>query len=187
MRYPANHKQETRSRLLDTARGIAKRDGFDATGIDALMAAIGLTGGAFYNHFGSKAELFAEVIGLEMANSTAMLQADSAASRDELVALLRRYLSGRHVAHPEEGCALTALGPEIARTAPEVRKAVERSLRRLTRQWSQRLGGDADAAWALLAQCVGAVLLARVVETGRTRREILAANRRVAESALREG
>lgn len=58
MRYSSTHKQETRQKLLDSSRAIAKKGGFDSTGVDALMSAIGLTGGAFYSHFRSKADLF---------------------------------------------------------------------------------------------------------------------------------
>lgn len=51
MRYSATHKEETRNKLLANARAIAKKGGFETTGIDDLMAGIGLTGGAFYGHF----------------------------------------------------------------------------------------------------------------------------------------
>ena len=57
MRYPATHKQDTRARLLKTTGALAKRQGFAGTGVDGLMAAAGLTSGAFYSHFRSKGEL----------------------------------------------------------------------------------------------------------------------------------
>ena len=47
VRYPNNRKVETRQKLLASSRAIAKAGGFDATGVDALMGAIGLTGGAY--------------------------------------------------------------------------------------------------------------------------------------------
>ena len=87
--------------------------------------------------------------------------------------------------HPESGCALPALGPEIARGGPEVRATVERSMKSLQRDWADRLEGDADKAWALLAQCIGAIVMARVVESERTRQEILASSRRVVEKMHR--
>ena len=90
---------------------------------------------------------------------------------------LRSYLSSAHALHPETGCVLPTLGPEIARAAPEVRATVEQGLKRLQKSWSARIG-DPDAAWALIAQCVGALVLSRAVESERTRKEILAASRR---------
>ncbi len=181
MRYTAAHKQATRDKLLDSSRAIAKKGGFDSTGIDALMSAIGLTGGAFYSHFASKGELFAELIGREVDNSCEMLAGTADSPRDHVAKCLRGYLSTHHALHPESGCALTALGPEIAHSSPQVRATVEKSLKKLQRAWAERLEGDADKAWALLAQCIGAIVMARVVETERTRQEILASSRRVVE------
>ncbi|WP_269758943.1 TetR/AcrR family transcriptional regulator [Variovorax sp. E3] len=54
MRYSNSHKEEIREKLLASGRAIAKRGGFTTTGVDALMPAIGLTGGEFYSHFPSK-------------------------------------------------------------------------------------------------------------------------------------
>ncbi len=186
MRYSSTHKQETRDKLLDSSRAIAKKGGFGATGIDALMAAIGLTGGAFYSHFKSKDELFAALVEREMENSTEMLAGSEESPADHVAKCLRSYLSTYHVLHPETGCALTTLGAEIARSGPEVRSTVERSLKKLQREWSERLEGDGDKAWALLAQCIGAVVMARAVESERGRQEILAANRRFVEKTQRE-
>ena len=43
MRYSATHKEETRKKLLANAGAIAKKGGFETTGVDELMAGIGLT------------------------------------------------------------------------------------------------------------------------------------------------
>lgn len=178
MRYASNHKQETREKLLESSRAIVKKEGFASTGVDALMSAVGLTGGAFYSHFGSKGELFAALVEREMDNSARMLAGTEDSPPDQVAKCLRGYLSTAHAAHPESGCVLPALGPEIARAEPPVRAAVERSLKKLQKSWKGRLGDDGDAAWALMAQCVGAILMARVVESERTRQEILASTRR---------
>lgn len=206
MRYAATHKQATRERLIDSSRAIAKRQGFGATGVDALMQAVGLSGGAFYGHFGSKAELFAALVQRELTHSAAMLGGatpdaapdtapdtasdaarkaapHAAQARARLARSLKRYLSSAHALQPEAGCALPALGAEIARAEPALRAGVEQSMRQLQRQWAAALDGDADTAWALLSQCVGALVLARAVASERTRQEILAANRRVALAA----
>ena len=187
MRYSGTHKQETREKLLDSSRAIAKKVGYDNTGVDALMAAIGLTGGAFYSHFKSKEALFATLIEREMQHSSELLAGTEASPADHVAKCLRSYLSTYHVQHPETGCALPTLGAEIARSGPAVRATVERSLKQLQREWTERLDGDGDKAWALLAQCIGAVVMARAVESERGRQEILAANRRAVEKAWHEG
>lgn len=177
MRYPSTHKEEVREKLVNSSRAIAKRGGFDSTGVDALMGAIGLTGGAFYAHFPSKRALFTAVIDEEVKNSTEMLAGDEESPGDHVAKRIRSYLSTYHALNPEEGCVLPTLGPEIARAAPEVREAVERGLKQTQKSWSARIG-DPDAAWALIAQCVGALVLARAVESDATRKEILASSRR---------
>ena len=177
MRYPSTHKEETRKKLIGSARAIAKRGGFGTTGVDELMASIGLTGGAFYGHFPSKEALFAELVEQEISNSAEMLAGDESSPPDHVAKRLRSYLSSAHALHPETGCVLPTLGAEIARAAPEVRATVEQGLKRLQKSWSARIG-DPDAAWALIAQCVGALVLSRAVESERTRKEILASSRR---------
>ena len=183
MRYAKTHKEETRQKLLESSRAIAKKGGFKATGVDALMASIGLTGGAFYSHFPSKQALFEALVQEEMANSSAMLAGDQDSPDNHVTKCLRDYLSSFHAMNPEVGCVLPTLGPEIAQAGPEVRSTVEAALKRTQKSWSQRTG-DADAGWALIAQCVGALVLARAVESERTRKEILAASRRFLDKAL---
>ncbi len=184
MRYASHHKQETREKLLASSRAIAKKHGFDKTGVDALMGSVGLSGGAFYSHFGSKDELFAALIEREMQNSSEMLAGTADSPPDHVAKCLRRYLSSAHALNPETGCVMPTLGPEIARAAPQVRAAVERSLKQLQRSWSDRLGQNDDAAWAVMAQCIGAIVMARAVESEKIRREILASTRRSIHTTL---
>ena len=183
MRYSSTHKEETRQKLMASSRAIAKQGGFATTGIDALMSSIGLTGSAFYNHFPTKQALFEALISEELEKSTEMLAGNASSPQDHVARCLRSYLSSAHALHPEQGCVLPTLGAEISRAEPEVREAVERALKRTQKSWSGRTG-DPDAAWALIAQCVGALMLARTVESERTRKEILAASRRFLAKAL---
>lgn len=46
-----------RTRLLDAALGIIRTKGYEATTVDELCAAAGVTKGAFFHHFRSKEEL----------------------------------------------------------------------------------------------------------------------------------
>lgn len=180
MRYSKTHKDETRLKLLCSSRAITKKGGFGVTSVDALMSAVGMTGGAFYNHFPSKQALFQAVIEEEVENSREMLAGDENSSDDHVIKWLRKYLSVSHALHPDEGCVLPTLGPEIARSGPEVRQAVEAGVTSIQKAWSSRTEGS-DAAWAVIAQCIGAIALARMVESEETRQEILDANLRVIE------
>jgi len=49
--------ERTRERILDSAQALILDHGFAATTVDALVANAGTTKGAFFHHFGSKADL----------------------------------------------------------------------------------------------------------------------------------
>ena len=116
MRYSAEHKAQTREKLLDASGSLAKCGGFASTGVDGLMKAIGLTGGAFYGHFSSKDELFAAIVERELSRSAERL-GSSDASRDKLQRCLTMYLNMKHVQQPAAGCAIPALGAGAGRRA----------------------------------------------------------------------
>ncbi len=81
---------------------------------------------------------------------------------------------------------MPALGAEISRAGPEVKRKVETVLKRLQQTWAKGLHDD-DEAWAVLSQCVGAILLARSVESEQARKEILGASRRFLGHTIRTG
>jgi len=62
MPYVPEHKAETRTRILDSARRLFNRNGLTSISIDEIMAGAGLTRGGFYSYFDSKEELYAEAI-----------------------------------------------------------------------------------------------------------------------------
>lgn len=59
MREPARN---ARDRLLDRAIDLFYRDGFNAVGLDRIIAEVGVTKTTFYNHFESKEELMVQAI-----------------------------------------------------------------------------------------------------------------------------
>ncbi|MHC8318517.1 TetR/AcrR family transcriptional regulator [Pseudomonas sp. LB3P31] len=170
MRYSASHKLETREKLLQSSALSAKKSGFSTVGVDGLMKAIGLSGGAFYSHFSSKDELFASIVERELAQSTARLGADQ--DLDKLDRCLRHYLSMTHVQSAETGCALPALGAEIARSDDAVRQQAEDWICRLQENWARTLESD-SLAWAILSQCIGALVVARMLATPDIQRTVL--------------
>src|SRR5215831_2931577 len=62
MRYSAEHKQQTRERIVHTASRHFRRRGESGVAIADLMSKLKLTHGGFYKHFHSKEELLAEAI-----------------------------------------------------------------------------------------------------------------------------
>ena len=120
------HVRDTRRALLDTARRIFTRDGFQATRTEEIVEESGLTRGALYHHFRDKEDLFRavheEVLGevapllwrrsadptasawtLFRANSEIYLEAASTNEAYRQIVLVDgpavlgwQYLSGRH-------------------------------------------------------------------------------------------
>ena len=62
MPYPPEHRTETRTKILDSARRLFNRNGLTEISIDKIMAGAGLTHGGFYKYFASKEDLYAEAI-----------------------------------------------------------------------------------------------------------------------------
>lgn len=180
MRYSITHKEQTRQKLLQSSGALAKRGGFAATGVAGLMKAIGLTGGAFYNHFPSKDELFTEVVRRELSHSPI---AQQPMNRARLERCLEQYLSMAHLHNVEGGCAIPTLGAEIARAEQPVRAEAEHWLCQLQQAWAQTLE-DPALAWALISQCVGALVLARMLASEPIQEEVLKASRDFIAGAL---
>ncbi|MCU1771694.1 MULTISPECIES: TetR/AcrR family transcriptional regulator [Pseudomonas] len=172
MRYSAGHKLETREKLLNSSALSAKRSGFSTVGVDGLMKAIGLSGAAFYSHFSSKDALFTAIVERELCQSLERLGGQGAQDRERLERCLKQYLSMAHVEQPESGCALPTLGAEIARSDDQVREQAELWICRLQASWAQILESD-SLAWAILSQCVGALVVARMLVTPDIQRTVL--------------
>lgn len=182
MRYATDHKEQTRQKLLESSGALAKRGGFNATGVAGLMKAIGLTGGAFYNHFPSKDDLFTEIVRRELSHSP---MAQQPMDRERLSRCLDQYLTLAHVHNREGGCAIPALGAEVAQAPLPVREEAEHWLCSLQQAWARTLG-DADLAWALLSQCVGALVIARMLASEERQQHVLKASRDFLAGALHE-
>jgi TetR/AcrR family transcriptional repressor of nem operon len=184
MRYPPGHKEESRQRLLRASGPLVKKNGFAKSGVDALMRSAGLSGAALYTHFASKDQFFAAVVEAELAQTRRFLEGDAAQETAAWFAeRVDLYLSAAHVEHPEKGCALPCLSPEVARSKRPVKQAYEKAVQRVIRILSARLGAE-DQAWAVLSQCIGAVALARAMDSPAKRRKILASNRTVLKRSL---
>jgi TetR/AcrR family transcriptional repressor of nem operon len=176
MRVTKEKAEENRERIVAAASRLFREKGFDGVGLDAIMARAGLTHGGFYRHFASKDALAEEAVSRGLAASTA--RQDTYSSLKDLVAA---YLSPAHRDNPGGGCVMAALGGDIARQSPGVRRAlsvyVREQLARLTRRIGGRRQEARKQAIATLSGLVGALVLARAVDDPVLSDEILAAAR----------
>jgi TetR/AcrR family transcriptional regulator, transcriptional repressor for nem operon len=182
MRYPKEHKEQARNNLLESGGRHAKEHGFGSSGMNALAAAAGVTTGSLYKHFDGKSDLFAALIRSELHRTARRFSAIAPGDLKAATKALSAYLSLNHVKHPEAGCALPSLTPEVARADESARGAFQSGVLAIHAIVADRFTGSSDTAWALIAQSVGAVMLARAMRDERVRRELLSAATR--ESAV---
>ena len=185
MRYPKEHKELTRTRLLESGGSHAKKHGFGGSGMDSLAAAAGVTTGSLYKHFEGKSDLFAALIRAELQRTAKRFSAIAPGDLMAATKALAAYLSVNHVKHPEAGCALPSLTPEVARADESVRDAFQSEMIAIHAIVADRLTCSSDTAWALIAQSVGAVMLARAMRDETVRRELLGASARQGAAMLR--
>ncbi|AUW48284.1 TetR/AcrR family transcriptional regulator [Rhizobium leguminosarum] len=172
MRYSAEHKQETRTRVIAAAGRVFRQEGYGGAGIDALTKAAGVTNGAFYGHFKSKGEAFrtAVLAGLEeLRQGIAALKASE--PKDWLTTFVGYYLGYKRTCDLGESCALPSLSPDVMRADDETRSAYTAELKRLIEEVAVGLPegeipGQSerrreDQAILLLAMLSGGVTLAR--------------------------
>jgi TetR/AcrR family transcriptional repressor of nem operon len=183
MRYPKDHKERTRRRLVDAGGRHAKQHGFAGTGLDAMAAAAGVTTGSLYKHFDGKSDLFVSVLQAELQRTAERFAAIAPDEQTAVVWALDSYLSLHHVNHPELGCPLPSLTAEVARADDPVRHAFQSGVQELHAK-VERLAGSSDMAWALIAQNVGAVMIARAMLDERLKTEVLSAARKAGRALL---
>jgi TetR/AcrR family transcriptional regulator, transcriptional repressor for nem operon len=171
MRRPAiSRKEASHDRIVEAAARAIRRSGYDGAGVADIMKDAGLTHGGFYAHFASREAMLAEAADRAGAESVATLgRVAAAAPRHALRALLRAYLSKDHQEGAEAGCPVVALGSEMPRQAPEVRRAATGRIKELidlvARQspdWGHP--GAHEHALVTVATMVGALVLARAVD-----------------------
>ena len=173
-RASREQKEITHERIVAAAARAIRRTGYDGTGVADIMKDAGLTHGGFYVHFESREAMLAEAAdraGAEAVASSASIAAN-APTGTALQALLDAYLSKEHMAAVEYGCPIAALGSEMPRQAPEVRRAATRRIKEMidvvARQfpdWGQP--GSHERALVTVATAVGTLLLARAVDDPR--------------------
>lgn len=180
MRYPKDHKDTSRQRLIELGGSHAKKHGFNESGMASLAASAGVTTGALYKHFDGKADLFAALITAELARTAKMYDGIDPADDASAARSLAAYLSLQHVRHPEQGCPLPSLTPEIARADDAAKAAYQAGLLEIHAKLRCLTASSADA-WTLMAQNVGAVMLARAIPDEELQLEVLAALRQAGE------
>src|SRR5437667_1950684 len=143
MRYEPQHKSQTRDRIVRNAARKLRVEGLSGPGVASVMKESGLTVGGFYKHFRSKDELLADAIaqGFSEFSDKVYSSLQKVPPGDRWKEVVRWYLSPEHCDHPETGCPVVTLAPEIARAKVTVRKRMAGLMKGLTNRWAEFMPG----------------------------------------------
>jgi hypothetical protein len=129
MPYPAGHRLAVRKNIIESARRLFNRHGFDNVSISQIMDGAGLTHGGFYTYFESKSDLYSEVLGCfftdpEWKNCWEGVHV-GLSSTDVGPQVVRAYLSRQHFEDIEHSCPMVALPSDVARSGQQAKRAFE--------------------------------------------------------------
>ena len=144
------------------------------------MKSSGLTVGGFYKHFRSKDDLLAEALeeGMLEHEEKFLASIQGVPSADRWKAMVRYYLSPEHCEHPESGCPMATLAPEIARARPAIRKRIASLMKARRERVMQFMPGKTDSERErnfniIFPAMAGAVSVARILPDPEERKKIL--------------
>ncbi len=189
MPYSKAHKEESRRRILENAARLFTHHGFEQVSIDQVMTAAHMTRGAFYAHFSSKAELYAQAM-LGAARNSQLMRSRPAQVDDEtwLGQLIDGYLSLDHIRSEHGSCPLASLVTDVVSREPEVKYTyteIFRGMNALIRRRSAPVVDMEDGRiLAVTSLMIGAAAVARAVDDEELAGEILASGRRAVRQEL---
>ena len=172
MPYPVGHRSEVKRRIVDSARRLFNRGGFDNVSLAEIMAGAGLTHGGFYSYFHSKSDLYAEVLGCfftdpNWKNCWEGVEIDIA-SADAAPQIVRAYLSRQHFENVENSCPMAALPSYVARSGRKTKRAFETVFKAMVSLLQRGMlnggRGRRGTAEAIAALCVGGMVVARAID-----------------------
>lgn len=196
MPYTAEHKARTRERIIQKARVMFNRHGFDQVSIDDVMREAGLTRGGFYNHFSSKDELYAEAVRSftrcnPFATKAATLKERDRDPKKLARLLIQLYLAEETLEQVDSHCPLIALPSDVARSGLKPRAAYTQVVESMSGVFLRAFAPeDKDArrkALLIVNLCVGGMVIARTTHDPELRKSIRAASRSEALALLEGG
>ena len=175
MAYPAGHRPAVKRKIVDSARRLFNRYGFENVTLTQIMAGAGLTHGGFYSYFDSKSDLYAEVLGCfftdpDWKNCWEGVHVDLS-STDVGPQIIRAYLSRQHFEDVENSCPMVALPTDVARTGATAKRAFETAFRAMVSVLERSLvtshpaaRGRRTRAQSIAALSIGGMIVARAID-----------------------
>src|SRR5260221_5424572 len=169
MPYPSTHRPAVKKNIIESARKLFNRHGFECVSIHQIMAGAGLTHGGFYSYFHSKSDPYAEVLNCFFTDPNWKscwegVKVDLS-SGDVGPQVVRAYLSRQHFENVEDSCPMVALPTDVARSGKSARTAFETVFRSLfsvlERSLIQNGRPRRATAHGIASLCLCCIVLAR--------------------------
>src|ERR1700761_624158 len=180
MRYRREHKAEVHQKIVKDASRRVRAEGLSGAAVGAVMSDTGLTHGGFYKHFESKDELLMESLREAFRDISERLvrAAEQPQSEAGWKAIVKSYLSLEYCDHPERGCPLTALAPELARVDKKMRghlftELVNYKDRMVPFMPGVRTADKERAFFSIFSTMIGAIEIARMLPEPAMREKVL--------------
>ena len=184
MRYRPEHKVEIHRKIVKDASRRVRAEGLNGAAVAAVMRDTGLTHGGFYKHFGSKDELLVESLkeGFREIIDTMVRAAEQSPPGEAWKAIVKTYLGQELCEHPERGCPLAALAPELARVDKRMKPRILAELvnyksRMVPFMPGRRTADKERAFFAIFSTMIGAVEIARMLPDPAMREKVLGSAR----------
>ncbi|MGH9500251.1 MAG: TetR/AcrR family transcriptional regulator [Terriglobales bacterium] len=180
MRYQPGHKAEVHQKIVKDASRRVRSEGLNGAAVATVMADTGLTHGGFYKHFGSKDDLLVESLreGFREIEDSLAQAAEQSPPGEGWKAIVRTYLRPEHCEHPDHGCPLATLGPELARVDKRIKPQIVAELvnykgRMLPFMPGRRAADKERAFFAIFSTMIGAIEIARLLPDPAMREKVL--------------
>jgi TetR/AcrR family transcriptional regulator, transcriptional repressor for nem operon len=169
MPYAPKHKRDTHEKILESARRLFNRNGYSGVSIEEIMSNAGLTHGGFYRHFTGKDELYAAAVRQFLCKKTPAAwqkrRTRSAVTKPHAQRIVDAYFSRSHFDDHDGCCPLLGTASDVERAGEAVKAAYQEVVEHMVKAFEDNLNGlrAHDRALALVALCVGGMVLARNV------------------------
>jgi TetR/AcrR family transcriptional repressor of nem operon len=184
MRYRPEHKAKVHQKIVKDASRRVRAKGLTGAAVSAVMQDAGLTHGGFYKHFGSKDELLIESLkeSFRDISGTLVRAAEQSSPGEGWKGIVKTYLRAEMCDHPEHGCPLATLAPELARVDRRMKPQIVAELvnyksRMLPFMPGRRPTDKERAFFAIFSTMIGAVGIARMLPDLETREKVLGSTR----------
>jgi TetR/AcrR family transcriptional regulator, transcriptional repressor for nem operon len=170
MTYPAGHRAAVKKNIIESARKLFNRHGFESVSLSQIMAGVGLTHGGFYSYFESKSDLYAEVLGCfftdpHWKSCWEGVHVDLS-STDVGAQVVRAYLSRQHFEDVENSCPMVALPTDVARSGVDAKRAFETVFKAMVSVLERSLSKGRRrriTAQSIAALSIGGMVVARTM------------------------